>query len=51
MHSLVYHNVLKLLVLNVKICIDNKGESNRKLPKMITGKNLWMTQKKLYALI
>ena len=29
----------------------NKGESNRKLPKMFAGKNLRITHKKLHALI
>ena len=24
----------------------NEGKSNRKLPKIFVGKNLWMTQKK-----
>ena len=28
----------------------NEGESNRKLPKMVAGKNLRTTQKKLHAL-
>ena len=29
----------------------NEGKSNRKLPKIFVGKNLWMTQKKRYTLI
>ena len=36
---------------NVKFLKISEGESNRKLPKMFSGKNLPMTQKKLHALI
>ena len=35
----------------LKFLLINEGESNFKLRKMFTGKNLQMTQKKLHTLI
>ena len=43
LHSQVYCNGLKPWISNVKVVMINEGKSNRKLPKMFAGKNLWMT--------
>ena len=43
-HSL--YQLLQLQFLMVKFVLINERESNRKLPKMFAGKNLWITKKK-----
>ena len=37
--------------LTLKFVLLNGGESNRKLPEMLVGKNLRMIQKKLHTMI
>ena len=51
MHWQIYLNGLNYEFLKLKFVLINKGESNRKFPKMFGDKDLQMTHKKLHTLI